>query len=68
MLMRFTCLLLVMFFASCAHPLESVMDRQHEADIEASNPQDQSLSYGAGDGLGKSVAHQGLDETAGVGR
>jgi len=59
----FACLLLVFCAASCAHPLESEMDRLHQANVDASNPTDQPLSNGAGDGLGKTVAHQTPDLT-----
>jgi hypothetical protein len=41
--------------ASCAHPLERVVDARHEARIEASNA-NRTLGNGAADGLGRYIA------------
>jgi hypothetical protein len=41
--------------ASCAHPLETVVDARHQARIEAANA-NKPLGSGAADGLGRYIA------------
>jgi hypothetical protein len=41
--------------ASCAHPLERVVDQQRQSQIEAAYA-DKPVAYGGGDGLGTSIA------------
>ena len=48
--------------ASCAHPLERVVDQKRQEQLEASYA-DKPLNYGAGDGFGTYIAQSELGLT-----
>ena len=65
MINRFRTILLAapVFLVACAHPLERIVDTNHQARIDAANA-NQSLARGASDGLGSYIAQSRASDAA----